>query len=260
MRRIFTDNAGRATALPALVILLALLYLPCTGLAATVCVLDSGCSEGCTDGRSFIGDPADLSDGIGHGTRICALIREGAPDARIVMLKCFDTQQSIGEEAIIDALYAAVDDYEADVINMSWTLGDESEALREAIVHASESGAVLVACTGNLSLTTGLGTIAYPAAWDEVIGVAGADPDADGVPQTSLWYLYGKAVDFCARGSCGAEKGSSFAAARVSGMIAQMLEDGMQPADIRERLAEIALDMGESGCDEQFGWGYLKTP
>ena len=65
---------------------------------------------------------------------------------------------------------------------MSWTLAEESDALREAILHAHDQGALLVACTGNLSVTTGLGTVAYPAAWEEVIGVAGVELDEDGKP------------------------------------------------------------------------------
>lgn len=201
-----------------------------------------------------------LTDSVGHGTRVCSLIREGAPEANIVMLKCFDAQDSVNEEAIVAALYAAVDTYHADVINMSWTLANESEALHEAILHAYDRGAVLVACAGNLSLSTGLGTIAYPAAWDEVIGVAGVNLDAEGEPQTSLWYLYGEAVDFCARGDCGDEKGASYSTARVSGLIAAALHSGVEKTEIPEYLAAMARDMGEPGFDDRYGWGYLEIP
>ena len=201
-----------------------------------------------------------LTDSVGHGTRVCSLIREGAPEANIVMFKCFDAQDSVNEEAIVAALYAAVDTYHADVINMSWTLANESEALREAILHAYDRGAVLVACAGNLSLSTGLGAVAYPAAWDEVIGVAGVNLDAEGEPQTSLWYLYGEAVDFCARGDCGDEKGASYSTARVSGLIAAALHSGVEKTEIPEYLAAMARDMGEPGFDDRYGWGYLEIP
>ena len=176
------------------------------------------------------------------------------------MLKCFEAEDSVNEDAIVAALYAAVDTYRADVINMSWTLADESEALREAILHAYDSGAVLVACAGNLSLSTGLGAVAYPAAWDEVIGVAGVNLDAQGEPQTSLWYLYGEAVDFCARSDCGDEKGASYSTARVSGLIAAALQSGVEKTQILEYLASMAQDMGEPGFDDWYGWGYLEIP
>ena len=262
MKHILSTHAGRASALPAILILLAfLLCAPCRAAeAVTVCVLDSGCNDNHTEGESFVDDPDALADSLGHGTRICSLIREGAPEADVVMLKCFDAQDSVNEETIVAALYAAVDTYRADVINMSWTLADESEALREAILHAHDRGTVLVACAGNLSLTTGLGTVAYPAAWDEVIGVAGVDLNDQGEPQTSLWYLYGEAVDFCARSDCGDEKGASYSAARVSGLIAAALQSGADAAQIPESLAAMAQDMGEPGFDDRYGWGYLDIP
>lgn len=261
MKHTFRTCAGRAKALPAVLVLLALLLgAPCAAEAVTVCILDSGCSEDHTLGESFVGDAGTLTDDIGHGTRICSLVRSGAPEASVVMLKCFASPDTVNEEAIIAALYAAVDTYHADVISMSWTLPNESAALREAVLHAHDQGAILVACSGNLSLTTGLGTVAYPAAWEEVIGVAGVDLDADGQPKTSLWYLYGEAVDFCARSDCGDDKGSSYAAARVSGLIAAALHSGVEPTMIPEYLAAMAQDMGDPGHDDRYGWGYLEIP
>ena len=262
MKHRFSTHAGRASALPAILILLAcLLCVPCCAAeAVTVCILDSGCNDGHIAGESFLGASDALTDAVGHGTCVCSLVRDGAPEADIVMLKCFEAQDSVDEEAIVAALYAAVDTYRADVINMSWTLACESGALHEAILHAHEQGAVLVACAGNLSLTTGLGTIAYPAAWDEVIGVAGVDLDEEGAPKTSLWYLYGEAVDFCARADCGDEKGASYSTARVSGLIAAALQSGTEKTQIPGYLAAMAQDMGAPGFDDRYGWGYLEIP
>ena len=260
MKHTAFTRAGRASALPAILILLAfLLGAPCAAEAVTVCILDSGCNEEHMAGENFLDDADGLTDDIGHGTRICSLVRNGAPEADVVMLKCFDALNTINEEAIVAALRAAVDIYHADVINMSWTLADESDALHEAILHARDQGAILVACSGNLSLSTGLGTVAYPAAWDEVIGIAAVDLNEAGQPQTSLWYLYGKAVAFCARSDCGDDKGSSYAAARVTGLIASALHSGVEPSKITEYLAAMAQDMGDPGYDDRFGWGYLET-
>ena len=261
MKRTIYTFAGRALALPAILIYLTAFpwTVCCAAEPVTVCILDSGCSEDHVEGESFLGAPDDLTDPIGHGTSICSLVRSGAPEAKVVMLKCFESQDTVNEEAIISALYAAVDTYHADIINMSWTLTEESDALHEAILHAHEQGAILVACTGNLSLSTGLGIVAYPAAWDEVIGVAGVNLNEEREPQTSLWYLYGEAVDFCARSDCGDEKGSSYSTARVSGLIAAALSNGMESSQILEYLAEEAQDMGDPGYDDRYGWGYLET-
>ena len=260
MKPAFIKKRGVVPAFLAALILLSPLLCPtCRGEApVTVCILDSGC-EHCGEGQSFLADADDLTDSIGHGTKICSLIRSAAPDAKVVMLKCFDDRNTLNEEAVVAALYAAVDTYHADVINMSWTLAEESDALREAILHAHDQGALLVACTGNLSVTTGLGTVAYPAAWKEVIGVAGVELDEDGKPKTSLWYLYGVAVTFCARGDWEDDKGSSYAAARVSGLIAAARQDGMEASAIPKYLASITQDMGQPGYDSRYGWGYLET-
>ena len=85
------------------------------------------------------------------------------------------------------------------------------------------------------------------------------DVNEAGEPETSLWYLYGEAVDFCARGDCGDDKGSSYAAARVSGLIAAALQSGVEPSQIPEHLAGMAQDMGEPGYDHRYGWGFLET-
>ncbi len=254
-------RAGRALALPAAALLAALMIWT-AALAEgtiTVCVLDSGCNVADVEGESFLSGDEALTDSIGHGTNICALVQGMAPEARVVMLKCFDDMNNDEEEPIAKALRAAVDVYHADVINMSWTSTAESDGLREAIAYAREQGAVLVASAGNLSLASGLGSVIYPAAYDAVIGVAGVDLTKEGQPSTSLWYLYGQQVDVCARGDCGDEKGSSYAAARISGLIAAALQDGMEPAQIDEYLAGMASDMGTPGRDDRFGWGYVET-
>ena len=90
--------------------------------------------------------------------------------------------------------------------------------------------------------------------------MAGVNLDAEGEPQTSLWYLYGEAVDFCARGDCGDEKGASYSTARVSGLIAAALHSGVEKTEIPEYLAAMARDMGEPGFDDRYGWGYLEIP
>jgi subtilisin family serine protease len=225
----------------------------------TVCVLDTGCSLEGAEGWNFLDGSADITDGVGHGTRVCALLAAYAPDARVVMLKCFDSEQTPDGSAAVRALHAAVDQYGADVIGMSWTASKESAELREAVRHASERGAVMIASAGNLALATGLGRAVYPAEWDELIGVGGVDLDSEGNPAHSLWYLASDAVYVCARADDGGEKGSSFAAARVAGVAAKYLADHPDAgADgVRAMLRDAALDLGAPGYDTQYGWGYI---
>ena len=228
----------------------------------TVCVLDSGCSMEDADGWNYLDDSADISDENGHGTMICEILEEKAPDTDVIMLKCFaeESESASSEEKIIQAIYDSVDNYHADIINMSWTLNKDSDPLHKAIQYAAENGVVLVAAAGNLSFQTPLGSLTYPAGWEEVIGVGGMDFDQEGNPADSLWYLSSEAVFVSADGNYEGEKGSSFAVPRVTAVIADYIQENPE-ADLEMvcgYLKKISVDAGEEGYDTVFGWGYIE--
>lgn len=245
----------------------------------TVCILDSGCNLPDVHGKNYLEGTEDLTDQEGHGTCVYEILKETAPDVDIYMLKCFDssmaltqnTQEASGEHsnatdigsAIIQAIYDAVDIYDADIINMSWTLNQDDEELHEAIAYAAGRNVLLVAAAGNLSLSTPLGSEVYPAAWKEVIGVSGADLNEQGEPVSSLWYLQSDAVFVSADGNYQGEKGSSYAAPRISGILAKYLSEvpneNCTKGKAEEYLKAIATDAGEPGYDTTFGWGYVET-
>ena len=245
----------------------------------TICILDSGCNLSYVQGKNYLDGTQDLTDQEGHGTCVYGILKETAPDADIYMLKCFDSsislcqnEQGDGEEqskdqdtgsAIIQAIYDAVDIYDADIINMSWTLNQNNEELHKAMVYAAKQNVLLVAAAGNLSLSTPLGREVYPAAWKEVIGVSGADLNDQGEPVSSLWYLQSNAVFVSADGNYQGEKGSSFAAPRISGVLAKYLSEVLIESHTKEKaeeyLKEIAVDVGDPGYDTTFGWGYVET-
>lgn len=247
--------------------------------AVTVCILDSGCNLSDVQGKNYLEGTEDLTDQEGHGTCVYEILKETEPDADIYMLKCFDssmaltqnTQEASGEHsnatdigsAIIQAIYDAVDIYDADIINMSWTLNQDDEELHEAMTYAAGRNVLLVAAAGNLSLSTPLGSEVYPAAWKEVIGVSGVDLNEQGEPVGSLWYLQSDAVFVSADGNYQGEKGSSYAVPRISGILAKYLSEvpneNHTKGKAEEYLKEIAIDAGDSGYDTTFGWGYVET-
>lgn len=245
----------------------------------TICILDSGCNLSYVQGKNYLDGTQDLTDQEGHGTCVYKILKETAPDADIYMLKCFDSsiflpqnaQESDEEQskdsdagtAIIQAIYDAADIYDADIINISWTLNQDSEELHDAIQYAAKRNVLLVAAAGNLSLSTPLGSEVYPAAWKEVIGVSGADLNEQGEPVSSLWYLQSDAVFVSADGNYQGEKGSSFAAPRISGVLAKYLSEVLIESHTKEKaeeyLKDIATDAGDPGYDTTFGWGYVET-
>lgn len=250
-----------------------------TSDAVIVCILDSGCNLPDVQGKNYLVGTEELTDQEGHGTFVYEILKETAPDADIYMLKCFDSSTSLSQNAqgvveeksrapdtgsaIMKAIYDAVDVYDADIINMSWTLNQDNEELHEAIAYATERNVLLVAAAGNLSLSTPLGSEVYPAAWEEVIGVSGADLNEQGEPVSSLWYLQSDAVFVSVDGNYQGEKGSSYAAPRISGILAKYLSEvpneNHTKGTAEEYLKEIATDAGDPGYDTTFGWGYVET-
>ena len=124
--------------------------------APVVCILDSGTNEAGAEGWNNLAGNEDLTDEAGHGDLIYQLLESETPNARLIMLKCFEsaeeTEEKKGTETITQALYDAVDLWQADVISISWTRNEESEELYEAVCYARENGAVLVAAAGGDSV------------------------------------------------------------------------------------------------------------
>ena len=174
----------------------------------------------------------DYRDTSGHGTAIAAVIRHVAPEADLFALKIFNgalvTTPDVLEGALSYALQAG-----ARVVNLSLGMGEAPNALslRALCRDAARAGIVLVASERN-----GAKGASVPASYDEVIGVKG-----DGrLGEDTLMYCPGGPCECLAspwpRSLPGLPrernfKGNSFAAARVSGAIACLLE-GSPDADL----------------------------
>lgn len=229
---------------------------------AVICVLEAGRTDSGVELVDYLPEQEATAEENQHTALVCGILRENAPQAKIYLLRCLsDGIGPSGDDTVTQAIHDAVEKYHADVINISWTLNQPSQTLHQAIRDAHDRGAILVAAAGNLSPQTPLGSTVYPAAWEEVIGVGGVDLDETGTPVSSLWYLSGEAVFLCADGRAGDQKGSSFAAPRVSAWIANRLSGPEHPTDtqIRALLKAAVTDLGAEGLDPIYGWGYLDT-
>lgn len=152
------------------------------GNGINVGIIDSGCNQhiditnNLAGGHNYMLDTDDYSDNIGHGTHVAGIIAAEnngfgitgiAPKATIYALKCFDANYQTNVSMLAKAIYSAVDDYNCRVINMSLGLKTDRQALYDAIKYAYDKGVIIVAAVGN----DGNGTLYYPAAYEEVIGV-----------------------------------------------------------------------------------------
>jgi hypothetical protein len=194
-------------------------------------VIDSGLS-GPLAGRMrsakcFTGD-ADVSDALGHGTRVCEVICNEAPHARLIVAKVFGTRPVTQPAMVAEALDWLLAQGAA-IINMSFGLTLQRKPLAEACARAHDAGIVLVASAPAQGLPC------YPAAHDGVIAVAG---DArcetgmvsvlDGIAAFGTWCASPERV------ADAAISGASIAAAHFTGLSANWL--AANPGAMRDDL------------------------
>lgn len=202
----------------------------------------------------------------GHGTSISGLIagrgdfRGVAPGARLLHARAFEAGVSSA-----DVLLAALDwsvEQGAEIVNMSF-VGPENELFDAACANAMARGVVLVAAAGNNGPGAPFG---YPAAYDGVIAVTATDADDRLMEQANR----GRYIDLSAPGvdvmapvpgGMDAVTGTSFAAAVVSGAIANLMHVGtrIEPPALSKLLATTAVDLGAPGRDNDFGDGLINA-
>jgi uncharacterized NAD-dependent epimerase/dehydratase family protein len=112
-------------------------------------------------------NPRDIDDKVGHGTAIYYLLRRYAPKAHIFPIKIFDDSFSTTYEYLIQALEYVYENLECKVIHLSngVTYCDDIEYFHSLCIKIKEKGIILISAFDNG------GTISYPAAFPEVIGV-----------------------------------------------------------------------------------------
>ena len=206
----------------------------CTGRGVRVAVIDSGVHGahphvgGLVDGVSIVGDgdpTSDVTDHVGHGTAVCAAIREKAPDAELYAIKVFGLTLSTRATRVARGIALAAE-AGADVINLS--LGTANRAheavFGRAVAYAAARGAIVVAAResdGTAWLPGSLdGVVPVHLDWDcprdivrVVEDVSGPCVYASGFPRPI------PGVPMAAN-----LKGVSFAVANVSGIVARLRE------------------------------------
>jgi hypothetical protein len=106
----------------------------------------------------------------GHGTFCAGLIAAVAPEAMIMPLRVFDDSGNTDSFTIVRGIRYAVE-HGADVINMSFGMTSESQAVKEAIKFAFDHGVTVVASAGNDNSSTPQ----FPADFDKVMSITSTD-------------------------------------------------------------------------------------
>ncbi|MBC7224678.1 MAG: S8 family serine peptidase, partial [Anaerolineae bacterium] len=131
-------------------------------------------------GYDYVNGDADPEDDNGHGTHAAgiALARGNNAlgvagvnwNARLLPLKVLDATGRGTYFDTVSAIYYATNQG-ARIVSLSLGGSDPSQSLHDAVVHATQSGALVFAAVGNDG-----GPVLYPAAYEEAIAVAATSP------------------------------------------------------------------------------------
>ena len=210
-----------------------------------------------------------------HGTAIAAML-VGKPDAEgfggllpaaeLFAGNIFTFNDNGGEAADVVAMLKALDwlaSEKVQVVNLSMA-GSDNRIMHYAITQAAARGMIMVAAVGNWGTED---TPAYPAAYDESIGVTAVDSQdaiysyanrgvyvAFAAPGVQIWTAVPGGGKF--------QSGTSFAAPYLTAKIASEVaaSPGASAEYFREFLSRQAVDLGAPGKDKVFGWGLVKQP
>jgi subtilisin family serine protease len=163
----------------------------------------------------------------GHGTMVAGLIHLVAPNARIMPVRAFGADGSATISQIVQAIAYAVD-HGADVVNMSFSVKQPSDALAAAINAAVGQGVICIASAGNDDEAN---PQIWPAAYGNVIGVAATDNSMIrasfsnyGNPLVTLAAPGVSVITTYPQGHYAQAWGTSFSAPLVSGAAALLLD------------------------------------
>lgn len=218
-----------------------------------VAVLDTGYmgeSERVLAGWNYIDNSENVEDANGHGTRITELILERAAEqVTILPVKVADDTGTASEQAVCRGIYYAIEKG-VDIIHMSLNMsGIETDSqMTEAIRNACEAGIIVVVSAGNNAKDI---RGVFPANIEETIVVSAVDSENEFCEFSN----YGETIDFAAYGYYLGEEGTSYAAARVTAVIANEYAVGGDLYTVQKK----ALDAGKEGKDSYYGEGILLT-
>ena len=246
---------------------------------ATVAVVDTGVDADhafFANGRisehsySFASDSLsgdDLTDGTGHGTHVAGIVADCTPDnVQLLILRIFNRSGRSSATLMAAAIHYAVQQ-QTSVINISagWDNGTANVFVRgildPAISAAHEAGIPVVTAAGNKRMNV---ASTYPACHSQTIAVASLDKEGRFDYRNSN---YGSGIDFAAPGvsvvsaevgggTC-AKTGTSMAAPHVAAAAAyvKLFHPDYSVGQLYDELKACALDLGESGKDQWYGWG-----
>lgn len=206
-----------------------------------VAVIDTGIStkaipeENISEGMNYVDTELSTEDTYGHGTAVASIILSEAPNAQLVPLVSNVYEdgkiKQVENDTLAEMIKDAIDIYDCQIINLSAGLILDKDSVRNAVGYAEEQGVLVVASAGNDYEENGAVRY-YPAAYDSVLAVGSLVKDGKEIApfsQRGEWvdtYVVGEGIPIkTLSGNEMTGDGTSYSAAKVTGMAAKELED-----------------------------------
>ena len=232
----------------------------------TVAIIDSGCNMNLFN-QNYSGkivetynvlenSTTSMVDENGHGTHIAGTIAEATTsNVKILPVKVSRTGSMYNTD-VVAAINYITEYNKADVINMSFGSYYKSEAIEQAIDSANNKNIICVAAAGNDNTNKKH----YPSSLDNTISIASVDSEL----KKSSFSNYGSDITFAAPGTNilsinGKKSGTSMATPHAVSAIA-ILKGYNKDLTLENTINVLkltALDLGEEGWDEQYGYGLI---
>ncbi|WP_405130576.1 S8 family serine peptidase [Paenibacillus sp. FSL H8-0317] len=204
-----------------------------------------------------------IEDQIGHGTAVTSIITRFAPNSSYFFFKIFDQELVCDYKKLLLTLYKIKESFQLDILHLSLGIvsSDIVPELKKIIDEIDRSGTIIVAAFDNS------GSISYPAAFENVIGV---DTSANVTADYDYEYIESSEVNIRAKG-CNQKvawkdpsqlilQGASFAAAYVTGFIAKIIETGAENRlQVLETLKEHAKLIVNHGVENSYIKDFKQT-
>lgn len=265
-----------------------------TGSADVIlAVIDSGLDTGHPEftgrlltGKDYVDGSLPVQDACGHGTHVAGIAAAAGNNAegvagmawgiKILPVRVLDKTCGGSFADVAAAILWSVNQG-ADVINLSLGSASPSTLMENATYWAYDHGVTVVASAGNSGTTP----IYYPARYPWVVSVGSVDNTTLRAPSSS----FGADLDLVAPGvdilsttprttfdlekapynatrTYGYLSGTSMASPHVAGAVALMLSafptKFNHPDKVTQALTATALDLGDSGKDNYYGYGLLQ--
>jgi thermitase len=246
--------------------------------AVTLCVVDTGVRHTHEDiaanwvgGFDAVEEDGDPTDDHGHGTHVAGIAAAGhdngigiAGAANLELVGARVLDEGTGTYADVAEGIARCADRGSDVIGLSIGAAFGHPVLEDAVEHAADRGALMVAAAGNAGCE---GCVEYPAAYEQVLAVGCTDRNGE----VCSFSARGEQVEITAPGvdMLGPWASDDTAYARLSGTSqstaivagSAALADARSPlledTGLRALAAQTVDDRGAAGRDAAYGHGAL---